>query len=449
MKKLMAMLLIFTTITNTHSVAQTWNGSVNNDWNTAGNWTPGNVPTSSSNVIINNASTSYQPALAGNVNIASLTMSAGILNLNNFTITCSGNAVFTGDSVLNGKVIANTFDNVANMHIGGKFILEKTGPSNEFWSGNNKFYGDSLIIIWRQGSLHLENAASSPDSIFGNLKVQVADDYSVYFSQGSRLYVQNNLILDNIGNGTFFLNGANNVMIGGNLVGQNFSSSTPNFLLEKITTLGNNANGPFFSHTASINNCNFNGNFTLVADSNVAMNITNSSFLGADNLFQAGITETQSNRFGHASSGTTILRSVLNSGSNYMRDGNNKFFNNAQWETYAAYPNNVTIQQNFFGVDSCWGNMNFILMGNSSLTTNGSGYNYVAGNLTIDGQGARKGVLFTGGVGNSFTIGGNFTVKNFMPNSLPSVGNTNVYLRNVYVNGSDTCGNILLYYRRH
>ena len=70
MKKTIVMLLIVTTITNTNLIAQTWNGSVSNDWNTAANWTPANVPTSSGNVIINNAAASYQPALAGSVNIA-------------------------------------------------------------------------------------------------------------------------------------------------------------------------------------------------------------------------------------------------------------------------------------------------------------------------------------------------------------------------------------------
>ncbi|HSQ43836.1 MAG TPA: hypothetical protein VLM16_02495, partial [Ginsengibacter sp.] len=446
MKKTIVMLLIVTTITNTNLIAQTWNGSVSNDWNTAANWTPANVPTSSGNVIINNAAASYQPALAGSVNIASLAMSSGILNLHNFTITCSGNAVFTGDSVLNGKVIANTFNNVANMHIGGKFILEKTGPSNEFWSGNNKFYGDSLIIIWRWGALHLENAASSPDSLFGNLKVQLADNYSVGFSLNSPLYVQKDLILDNTGNGTFFMNYANSKIIGGNLIGQNFASATPDLQLQNITTLGNNANGPFYSHLASINNCNFNGNFTLVADSNVAMDIHNSSLSGADNLLQAGNLDVLNNKFGKPGNGTTILRAAHNLGYNVlMRDGNNKFIGNVQWETYAVYPGGLTIQQTFYGADTCLGNMSYILKGNAALTTNSNGHSYVAGNVIIDGQGTSKWVQFTGGAGISFNVVGNFTVKNFTPFYEPGVTSTNVYLRNLTVGGTNTVGTFYCY----
>ena len=120
--------------------SQLWNGTISSDWNTAANWTPNNVPGTSSAVTINNAAATYQPVLAGNVNIASLNMSQGILNLAGFNLTCSGHAILTGDSLFNGKITALTFDNVANMHMGGKIILEKTGASNEFWAGSNKFY---------------------------------------------------------------------------------------------------------------------------------------------------------------------------------------------------------------------------------------------------------------------------------------------------------------------
>ncbi len=423
--------------------AQTWNGSASSDWNTASNWTPATVPGSGSSVTINNASATHQPVLSGDIAITSLTMSQGTLDLNNHSLTCSGNATFSGGTLTNGKVAAGNFIQMGNMRLNGKIVFDKTGSGNNFWDGGNKSYGDSLIIIWRSGTLHLENAASSPDSIFSEFKIQLANNNStVLFSLNSLLYVKDNLILDNSGNGNFnwkFSNGA--TMIGQNLIGQNFSKATPDLGFVNITTSGDNENGPFYSQTASVNNCIFNGNFNLVADSNVTMNIHNSSLLGTNNLFQAGSLDVQNSIFGKTGSGTTILRAAHNlAASVLMRDGNNKFYGNVNFETYALAPGGITIQQNFYGVDSCWGNMSYILKGNSALTTNGNGPNYVAGNVIIDGQGARKWVQFSGGAGNTFNVGGSFTVKNFTRFAEEGVGNTNVHLRNLYVAGTDTVG---------
>lgn len=278
MKKLILLLIIFTTITNEYVNGQTWNGSVNNDWNTAANWTPAVVPGNGSTVTINNAALANQPLLQGDVTIASITMSHGILNLNGFTISCSGSASFTGDSLLNGKVVAATFSNIQNMRMGGKIILDKTGAANNFWGGNNKVYNDSLIVIWRSGTLHLES--NGADSIFTNFKIQAANSSTISFAENFLLYVQNNLIIDNPGNGTFSWNSATNNIIGGNLVALNFSNTTTNLLLKNIATLGSNENVPFYCNTGSINNCSFKGNFNIVGDSSQTYTLNNSSFLG-------------------------------------------------------------------------------------------------------------------------------------------------------------------------
>jgi hypothetical protein len=446
MKKYILLPVLLTTVLSIPADGQTWNGSVSSDWNTAANWTPANVPAPSGNVVINNAAALYQPVLAGNVNIAILNMSAGILNLNSYSLTCSSNASFSGDSLLNGKITANNFTHMANMHMGGKIIFEKTGGANGFWEGNNKVYNDTLIVIWRWGALHLQTAASAPDSIFSHFKIQLADDYSVGFAENSPLYVQNDLIIDNTGNGTFLWNVTDSTVIGGNLVALNFSSATPNLLLKNITTLGNNANGPFYCYTGSINNCSFNGNFTLVGDSSAGFTINSSSFSGADNLFQAQTFSIQNSRFGQTGSGVTVLRAASKvAGSTFFRDGNNKFVGDVQYEGYAAYPAGITFQQTFYGADTCLGNMSFVLQENTALTTNGAGHSYVAGNVTIDAQGTAKGVQFTGGTGISFNIGGDFVAKNFTPFYASGVLHTNVILRNLDVAGTDTCGTFYCY----
>jgi hypothetical protein len=433
------------------SFSQTWNGSVSSDWNNAANWTPNNVPSTSGNVIINNASANYKPLLPGNVSIRTLNLSAGFLHLNGFTLTCSVSATLTGDSLYNGKISSATFNDVANMHMGGKIILDKTGASNESWQGKNKFHGDSLIIIWRTGGLSMENATLSPDSIFGNLKLVYSDNnetnYRISIGVNSPIYIQNDLILDNPDKGTFGLDYPGEKIIGGNIKAIDFSSAVPNFPLVNVTVLGSNVNGPFRAHTGSIDNCRINGNFSFVADSNVTINITNSYFAGADNLLQAGGLWTHDNIFGQTVTNNTIIRAAYNGtdGSVRLRGGNNKFFGNAQWETYASYPGGVTIEHNFYGNDTTLGNLNFVMKGNASLVTNTTGNNYVGGNLVIDGQGARKWIQFSGDGGSSCNVGGNFSVMNFTPYSETGVAPTNVYLRNLHVAGTAEVGTFYCY----
>ncbi|HEY6956879.1 MAG TPA: hypothetical protein VI385_16620, partial [Flavisolibacter sp.] len=333
MKKIYSGLFCCCVFLSTESISQTWNGSSSNDWNDAANWTPNNVPTSTGNVIIDNASLSHYPLLPAHVSIRTLTMSAGILNLNSFTLTCSVFATCTGDSLYNGKIVSATFNDFSNMHMGGKIVLEKTGASNEFWKGNNKFYGDTLIITWRSGGLFMENATLSPDSIFGNLKLVYADNnettYRINIGVESPIFIQKDLILDNPDKGSFGLDYANEKLIGGNIKATNFSNAVPNFPLTNVIALGNNTNGPFYAKMGSFNNCRFNGNFSFVADSDAVVNIHNSSFLGSDNLFQAGNVEAYGNKFGMTGMGSTLLRAAHNLGYNVlMRTGNNKFIGN-------------------------------------------------------------------------------------------------------------------------
>lgn len=435
------MLLLFAAVIKIP--AQTWNGSVSNDWNNAANWTPAMVPGMSGNVTINNAGATHQPTLSNDVSIASLNMSGGILNLNGFILDCSGAASLTGDSLVNGTIIANNFSDVTNMHIGGKLTLQKNGAANGFWSGNNKVYGDSLIIIWSAGTLHFQTV--NPDSILTNLKIKLADASAVAFSENASLYVQNNLIIDNAGNG-IFSGGNHQTIIGGNLVGMNFSIATPNLILKNIITLGNNPNGPFYTYNASISACSFNGNFTLVADSAVALSVTNSSILGTQNLLQAGTLSVHDNVFGKMGMGNTILRATHHEAANvYMRDGNNKFLGNAQYETDATVPGGLTLQHTYFGQDSCMGNLTFILKGNSALSTNAAGHSYVAGNLVIDAQGASKTIHFAGPGETTFSVAGNFTAKNFTKSPIPGVAFTEIVLQHLYVQGTDTCGTFYCY----
>jgi hypothetical protein len=440
MKKGIGILLLFATVA---ACAQTWNGSTSSDWNTAANWTPASVPGTSGNVIINNTAAPNHPVLGNDINIASLSMTQGILDLNGFTINCSGNAGFSGDSLRRGRIVALDFIQFENMHVDGKLVLEKTNPlNNNSWNGNNKVYNDSLIIKWGGGVLFMENTGS--DSVFSPMKIDLtAGGVAMAYSQN--LFVQNDLIINNMGKGpvSFSAGGNTSTYIGGSIIGQNFAGNVSDLFFRNVVTAGNQPNGIFFARIATINACSFNGDFSLVADSSYTSTIVNSSLLGADNLLQAGSLEFQNNRFGKTGTGTTILRAAHNvAGNVFMRDGNNKFFNNAQWETWAALPGGLTIQQTYYGNDTCLGEMRFILKGNAALVTHMNGNSYVGGDLVIDAQMNRKWIQFDGSTGGMFTIAGSFRALNFTRDALPGITLTNLHIRRVIAAGTGSTGTL-------
>ncbi|MCP2871807.1 hypothetical protein, partial [Salmonella enterica] len=83
------------------------------------------------------------------------------------------------------------------------------------------------------------------------------------------------------------------------------------------------------------------------ADSSYTFTISSSSFLGADNLFQSGSHEIQNSRFGKIGVGNTLLRAAHNvAGNVFMRDGNNKFYGDLQWEG-VSNTGGLTIQQTY------------------------------------------------------------------------------------------------------
>jgi hypothetical protein len=447
MKARTALLSFLATIAGASLNAQlVWNGVSSSDWNDRFNWSTQEVPAIYESVAINNAAAPHQPILSSNVNIVSLTLSGGTLDLNGFTISCSGAASLNGDSLKRGKIVAPDFSQVANLKMVGKIVLEKTnGSTNNTWYGNNKVTGDSLVINWYGGTLSLE--AGLPDSVFTDLKVRLVNNSGLYLAGAAKLYVGGDLVVDNPGGGTviFGVSGAATV-IGGNLIGQRFEGNTSNLVLRGVDAAGVNNNGPFYCHSGEISQCVFAGGFSMKADSSQVIMVGSSSLLGADNLLQAGSFDVQGSRFGQAGPGVTRLRAAHNiAGNVYLREGNNVFVGNAQWETWAVMPGGITIQQTFYGADSCFGDLSFVLGGNAALFGNSNGHSFVGGDLVIDGQGKRKWVQFTGGTAVSLNIAGNFIVKNFSPLAETGVGNTNVYLRDIIANGADSCGTFYCY----
>ncbi len=142
----------------------TWNGNTNSNWGTASNWSTNSVPTSSDDVVINNASAGNQPVLDANRTINSLSVSAGTLELLGNTITANS-ATFTGGIVKNGNITVNNFTSMQNTRFEGLLVLTKNGGANNDLSGGNTFIGPIAFVNNSNNRLRL--ASTTADKFQG------------------------------------------------------------------------------------------------------------------------------------------------------------------------------------------------------------------------------------------------------------------------------------------
>lgn len=130
-------LLPFVLVTQVH--AANWTGSVSTAWTTAGNWSTGVVPTSTTDVVIPSVAT--LPTISSSVNCRALTInagatlttsSAGTLNItgnitNSGTMTNSGTTNFNGSAAqtFSGVTTFNnlTLNNAAGLTLGGAVTI--------------------------------------------------------------------------------------------------------------------------------------------------------------------------------------------------------------------------------------------------------------------------------------------------------------------------------------
>ncbi|MFT6375282.1 MAG: UDP-3-O-[3-hydroxymyristoyl] glucosamine N-acyltransferase [bacterium] len=165
------------------SISHTWTGSISSDWNTAGNWSTGSVPITTSNVFVCGDSTT-QPQLAANTTLARLYMDwdanlasdGRSLFINN---TYSG-GVTSGTGTVQANSGARVKGTVPNFVVNGDVFL--TGVT--FTTGNTsissgvrrlrigayalEIQGDfSQYISGTDGGLYLRNSAGSV-TITGN-----------------------------------------------------------------------------------------------------------------------------------------------------------------------------------------------------------------------------------------------------------------------------------------
>lgn len=166
------------------SAQSTWTGSINNDWNNAGNWSPSGVPGSGDNVIINSGTVSLNTTPVGD--IGSLTMNGGDLTIG-VSLTISGASNIGGgatldvgaDLILNAALVVdgqlifgdNSISGVGDLTINGTFNWNSSsatlqGPGSRTNSGTINMTGALLqTTLTNDGTL---NQSGTQTFILGN-----------------------------------------------------------------------------------------------------------------------------------------------------------------------------------------------------------------------------------------------------------------------------------------
>jgi hypothetical protein len=375
------------------AIAQTWNGSVSSIWTNASNWTPNTVPITTSNVVI---STAPNPAiLPANTTVANFSMNGGgVLNVNGFTLTV------TGDFDLNGATINNS-SAVTDI------VITLTGGSTNYFRGTT--VNDNITINQNNNNIFYE-AYQAGNTFNGNVNFNANGTGATLLCYDNQSkYNENLTILRSVA-------GASEIFRVGTLgVTGNFSY-TNNFGGQ--TNIGQNG-GPFCIINGTMNITSSptgNPNFFIYR----TRNRTNGGTISIQNPGYAEIVEdsllvTNLNLTGYVSGATTDVR--------FNTIGGNLTMTEASGNTGSSYLRGNIVNGNT--VVTCNGATPFYegftagntFNGNYTFTTNGTGTVF----LCYDNQSKFNGNVSVtrtaAGASNIFNVGtlgvtGNFSYTN-------------------------------------
>lgn len=199
-------LLLFSgllSVMSTQAQTLTWTGATSSDWNTASNWSPAQVPTAASTVIMNNGNPPNWPVLANDVTLANMNMGGQIdtkgysITINNNPSICGVGPVFTNSKAGTPIVLNFNGSNVVSLG-GGKYmdsvIFNVSGAEQfyEGWNGIDTFFskatfnfnGTGQCMIARnsacvyKGDVTVTRNGVGETDIFPSNAVPVSGDFS-------------------------------------------------------------------------------------------------------------------------------------------------------------------------------------------------------------------------------------------------------------------------------
>ncbi len=131
-----------------HATTKTWVGAFlglgNGVWNTAGNWSPASVPTSSDDVVINELALGYTISLTGSANAKSITINSAIGLIGGVTISTGGNTLTVASSL---NVGAFSLLLPTSLTFTGSGIVTLNNAVNLYAASNLTFNSGTSIAI--------------------------------------------------------------------------------------------------------------------------------------------------------------------------------------------------------------------------------------------------------------------------------------------------------------
>ncbi|MDR3716859.1 MAG: hypothetical protein P4L51_28960 [Puia sp.] len=423
-------------LTATSQTSYTWNGATSTAWSTATNWTPNGIPGAADNVTIVTGSNTC--ALNAARSITNITVTSGTLDLGGFTLSATGNAVFTAGTIKNGTLNVNaatsgtavltntTFNANAALNIttgaitlnggtyAGPVTLNQTGTANTTGSGGAIF--DSTVSITNSGSGYYRtngyiiyggtttflNSGSGyflPELIYGSIYNGNLTVTNTSVSQNLRMAYagatsfNGNIVVNNTGganitfceqlSATAVL--ANNMTIGIGSTG----FSVGNLSLPRFTQTGATPQTLIFTGTAGVTlgpSSSFGGNFNCTSPT---LYLNGCVFSGTTNITKTGTTGDFSNG-GNTFNGTS---NITNSGSSYLVLGNNS---PDTWNSDVVFTDNGSER-----LLPCWATAGNQFNGNIYVNTSGSaqGIQFCGGNATATATLAAGKTIQPGSIG--------------------------------------------------
>ena len=391
MKKQFLLLLLLVCFRGFTQTSYVWNGSSSTAWSTSTNWTPNGIPGSVDNVTIVTGANNC--VLAGNTNITNLTVTSGLLNLNGFLLTGSGNLVFTSGTVSNGTLTVNagtgntagfvntTLSANATLNVttgaitlsgglyNGPVSLNQTGAVQTTGVGGATF--NNTLLFVNSGTNHMRingnctfNGVTTfsnvgtgyflPELASGNTYNSTLNLINNSTSNLRMAYlgattINGNLLVNNLGSGnvefceqataTCSLTAGNTIAVG------SIGFNSGRLLLRRFTQLGSTTQSIVTTGTSYIsitNNCLFNGTLYTTAP----------SYILANSIYQGPVYYTKTGATSDATSGGNVYNSTLTVNHN----GTTGYwsFANGSADTYNhdVYSNNNSSERIIFGHSS-------------------------------------------------------------------------------------------------
>jgi len=346
-----------------------WNGNISTDWNTAGNWSPANVPGASDNVTIPNRTN--QPVLSANVSVQNLTLnngsnlklngktltvtgtfnqqSGGALDLEGGILNASGNAYFSPGTIADaaGTGSVNLTGPTASIGAGGGTLtfappltvncnaislrntvfqstvdIRKTGGGNDASAGGNTFQAALTCTLQAGGYFVMSN--SNGDVYNADVTITNNSSGTFYLSHGGTSTFNGNVTLNNTSTGGFQIGasgGTSNFAADKTFLTSGFSGGP--LTMNRVNQSGSSAS----TFTASLTNFNSTNAICIAPISLVCSgtaNITNGTFYNDFSLEANDINLGQSNRLATVSGNVSIKKK---GGSSNTWTGGNQFGN--------------------------------------------------------------------------------------------------------------------------